>query len=203
MRVLVACEFSGRVRTAFMRAGHNAMSCDFLPTELDGPHYQGDVFDVIDDGWDLMVAHPPCTYLANSGVRWLGKDAERWALMREGATFFKKLLNARIPHIAIENPIMHGHASKIIGRRQDQIIQPWQFSHLETKATCLWLVGLPRLIPTSDLKDEMLALPIKERERVAYVAPGPDRWKIRSLTYQGIASAMGEQWTEDAIMSIR
>ena len=132
MKVLVACEFSGTVRDAFIRAGHDAMSCDLLPTESPGPHYQGDVFDVIGDGWDMMIAHPPCTYLANSGVRWLHTQAGRLEKMEQGAKFFRDLLNYPIGRIAVENPIIHKHAAEIIGRRQDQAIQPWQFGHGET-----------------------------------------------------------------------
>lgn len=135
MRVLVACEFSGAVRDAFIALGHVAMSCDLLPTEMSGPHYEGDVRDVLGDGWDLMVAHPPCTYLTNSGVRWLHTKPGRWEQMREGAEFFRELLNAPIPRVAVENPIMHGYAREIVGRRADQVIHPWQFGHLESKAT--------------------------------------------------------------------
>jgi hypothetical protein len=194
MRVLVACEYSGVVRDAFTRAGHDAMSCDLLPTESPGPHHQGDVFDVTGDGWDLMVAHPPCTYLANSGVRWLyfgGKgrvpDPDRWNEMRLAAKFFGKLLAVPIPRIAVENPVMHGHAKKIVGETQSQIIQPWQFGHGEIKATCLWLKGLPRLVSTRIVEGR--------RPVVHFASPGPDRWKLRSRTYQGIADAMAEQWS--------
>jgi len=194
MRVLVACEYSGRVRDAFIAAGHEALSVDLLPTDQPGPHYQGDIFDVIDDGWDLMVAHPPCTYLANSGAKHLylgmkkenGPNPERWKNMREGAAFFKSLLNAPIPRIAVENPIMLGHARKIIGAGPTQIIQPWQFGHGETKATGLWLKNLPPLVPT-DIVDG-------REQRVHMMPPGPLRWKLRSTTFQGIADAMGQQW---------
>ena len=133
MNVLVACEFSGIVRDAFIEAGHNAMSCDLLPTEQPGPHYTGDVREVIGPEWDLMIAHPPCTYLANSGVRWLHTRHGRMKHMRRGANFFRDLLEAPIQRVAVENPIIHKYAAKIIGRRQDQIIQPWQFGHGETK----------------------------------------------------------------------
>jgi hypothetical protein len=195
MRVLVACEFSGIVRDAFIAAGHDAMSCDLLPTERPGPHRQTDVRRLLDwtsgGGWgyDLMIAHPPCTYLANSGVRWLygGKgtvrDPERWALMEEAAAFFRLLLDAPIPRIAVENPIMHRHAGI---RPPDQIIQPWQFGHGETKATGLWLKNLPPLQPTTKLR---------EREARVYLAsPGPDRWKERSRTLPGMAEAYADQW---------
>ena len=195
MRVLVACECSGVVRDAFLALGHDAMSCDLLPTDSPGPHYQGDVFDIINDGWDLMIAHPPCTYLSNSGVMWLHRQEGRWDKMKEGAEFFKSLLLADIPRKAIENPIMHGYAKDIIGVEQTQVIQPWMFGHTEQKATCLWLEGLPPLIPTNNVKEEMMQLPIKERQRLHYLPPSADRWKLRSTTYRGIAEAMAQQWS--------
>ncbi len=199
MRVLVACEYSGRVRDAFIRKGHDAMSCDLLPTDSEGPHYQGDVFDVINDGWDLMVAHPPCTFLTNSGVCHLHKDPLRWPKLFEGAAFFKALLDAPIEKIAIENPIMHKYARQLVGGvKQTQVIQPWMFGHTEQKATCLWLKGLPMLTETNNVKKEMLKLPKNERERLHYLPPSADRWKIRSTTYQGIANAMSEQWGGEA-----
>ena len=195
MKVLIACEYSGRVRDAFIGLGHDAMSCDLLPTDKPGPHYQGDVFDIINDGWDLMIAHPPCTYLSNSGVCHLHKDASRWPKMFDGSAFFKKLLNAPIKKIAIENPIMHGYAKTLIGGiKQSQIVQPWMFGHTEQKAACLWLKGLPMLKEINNVKDEMLLLPKNERERLHYLPPSPDRWKIRSTTFQGIADAMASQW---------
>ena len=188
MRVLVACEYSGKVRDAFIAQGHDAVSCDILPTDSLGPHYQGDVFDIIDQDWDLMIAHPPCTYLTNSGVRWLHERPERWGQLKDGAEFFKGLLEANIPKIAVENPIMHKYAVEIIGRRQDQIIQPWQFGHGETKATGFWLKGLPKLQPT-DIVDG-------RQQRVHLLPPSKERWKLRSTTYQGIADAMALQWGE-------
>lgn len=194
MKVLVACEYSGAVRDAFIAAGHEAMSCDLLPTDSPGPHYQGDVFDIIGDGWDLMVAHPPCTYLTNAGVSWLYRKEGRWEQMREGAEFFRKLLEAPIPKIAVENPIMHKYAKEIIGSSQAQVIQPWMFGHLEQKGTGLWLKNLPLLQPTKDVKKEMMELPIAERQRIHYLPPSPDRWKLRSTTYKGIAEAMAAQW---------
>ena len=195
MRVLVACEYSGTVRDAFRARGHDAMSCDLLPTDVDGPHYQGDVFDIIDDGWDLMIAHPPCTYLTNSGVTWLHKDPSRWAKLDEGAAFFKALLNAPIERIAVENPIMHKYAKERIGGvKQSQVIQPWMFGHMEQKATCLWLRNLPPLAPTNNVRDAMMALPDNERQRLHYLPPSADRWKIRSATFKGIAEAMADQW---------
>ena len=194
MKVVIACEFSGTVRDAFIRRGHDAMSCDLLPTDVPGPHYQGDIFDVLKDGWDLMIAHPPCTYLTNSGVVWLHKDPARWALLDEGAAFFKLLLDAPIARKCIENPIQHKYAKERIGRKQSQVIQPWMFGHMEQKATCLWLEGLPLLQPTNNVKEQMLLLPKRERERLHYLPPSADRWKLRSTTYQGIADAMAEQW---------
>ena len=197
MKVLIACEYSGRVRDAFRKLGHDAMSCDLLESDshIPGCHYQGDVFDIINDGWDLMIAHPPCTYLSNSGVCHLHKDPSRWPKLFDGAAFFKKLLEANIPKIAIENPIMHGYAKTLIGGiKQTQIVQPWMFGHTEQKATCLWLKGLTPLTETNNVKAEMMLLPKNERERLHYLPPSPDRWKIRSTTYQGIADAMSDQW---------
>lgn len=188
MRVLVACEYSGRTREAFRRLGHDAWSCDLLPSEDDSEfHIQGDVLGVIENNqWDLMIAHPPCTYLCNSGVSWLYKIEERWEQMREGAEFFKALMDAPIERIAIENPIMHKYVVEIIGRRQDQLVQPWQFGHGETKATGFWLKNLPPLEPTNIVEGR--------EQRLHRLPPSPDRWKERSRTYQGIADAMAEQW---------
>lgn len=195
MRVLVACEYSGRVRDAFIRRGHDAMSCDILPTDSPGPHYQGDVQNILGDNWDLMVAHPPCTYMTNSGVTWLHKDPTRWAKLDDAAAFFKLLLDAPIEKIAVENPIMHKYAKERIGGvKQTQVIQPWMFGHTEQKATCLWLKNLPPLVPTNDVKAEMLQLPDNERQRLHYLPPSADRWKLRSTTYMGIAEAMADQW---------
>mgnify|MGYP005872559445 CR=1 FL=1 len=196
MRVLVACEYSGVVRDAFLRRGHDAISCDLLPTDMPGPHIQGDVLEILHDGWDMMIAHPPCTYLTNAGVCHLHKDPSRWAKMQEAAEFFKALLNAPIKRKAIENPIMHKYAVEIIGRRQDQVIQPWMFGHLEQKATCLWLESLPKLEETENVKDQMMQLPNSVRQRLHYLPPSKDRWKIRSTTYSGIADAMASQWTQ-------
>ena len=186
MNILVACEFSGIVRRAFTDAGHYALSCDLLDTELPGEHYKGNVLDILGWGWDLMIAHPPCTYLCNSGVSWLHKQPERWQKMADGATFFKALLNAPIPHIAIENPIMHKYAVEIIGMRQNQVVQPFQHGHGESKATCFWLKNLPELKPTD-------IVPGRE-QRLHRLPPSRDRWKLRSTTYPGIAKAMAEQW---------
>lgn len=188
MNVLIACEFSGIVRAEFDKLGHYAISCDLLPTEQPGRHYQGNVLEILDFGWDLMIAHPPCTYLTNSGVRWLHERPERWQPMIDGADFFKALLHAPIPHIAIENPVMHCYASSIIGKRQSQVIQPYMFGHGEQKATGLWLKNLPRLQATN-------IVPGRE-QRLHWLSPSPDRWKLRSMTYPGIAEAMAVQWSE-------
>ncbi|MGB1153429.1 MAG: hypothetical protein ACPG4F_04605 [Paracoccaceae bacterium] len=195
MKVLVACEYSGRVRDAFIAKGHDAISCDLLPTDVDGPHYQGDVFDLDLESFDLMIAHPPCTYLTNSGVVWLHRDQSRWAKLDDGAAFFKSLLNAPVGKIAIENPIMHKYAiERIGGIKQTQVIQPYMFGHMEQKATCLWLKNLPPLVETQNVKLEMQNLPKNQRQKLHYLPPSKDRWKLRSTTYQGIANAMAEQW---------
>ena len=195
MRVLVACEYSGKVRRAFRKRGHDAWSCDLLPAD-DGSeyHYQGDVMDIINDGWDLLIGHPPCTYLCNSGVSWLHKQEGRWDRMRDGAEFFKLLWESNIPRIALENPIMHKYAKEIIGTNQTQLVQPWMFGHAESKATCLWLKGLNPLIETNNVKEKWKMLPKKEAQRLHMLPPSKDRWKLRSETYQGIADAMAEQW---------
>ena len=195
MKILVACEYSGRVRDAFINCGHEAMSCDILPTDVSGPHYQGDVRDILGDGWDLMVAHPPCTYMTNAGVTWLHKDPTRWAKLDDAAAFFKMLLDAPIEKIAVENPIMHKYAKERIGGiKQTQVVQPWMFGHKEQKATCLWLKNLPPLVPTDNVKEAMMALPDNERQRLHYLPPSADRWKKRSETFLGIAQAMATQW---------
>ena len=196
MRVLVACEYSATVRDAFRAKGHDAWSCDLLPTDGDPQwHYEGDVLEVIGKGWDLMIAHPPCTYMTNSGVAWLHKDASRWEKLDEAAQFFRALLEAPVPRIAIENPIMHKYAKERIGGlKQTQVIQPWMFGHMEQKATCLWLKDLPPLVPTNNVKAEMDALPNNQRQRLHYLPPSADRWKLRSTTFKGIAEAMADQW---------
>jgi site-specific DNA-cytosine methylase len=183
MRILIACEYSGAVRDAFRARGHDAMSCDLLATEVDGPHYQGDVFDVLGDGWDLMVAHPPCTDLAVSGARHFpAKIADG----RQSAAldFVRRLLDAPIERIALENPISV-ISSKI--RKPDQIIQPWMFGHGEVKATCLWLKNLPLLTPTNIVDGR--------EARVHRMPPGPNRWKERSRTLPGVAAAIADQWS--------
>ncbi len=197
MKVLIACEFSGVVRDAFISRGHDAWSCDFLPTDKPGPHITGDVLEVIGGGWDLMVAHPPCTYLCNSGVCHLHKSVNRWFELFKGAELFKSLLESSIPKIAIENPIMHGYAKQLIGEKQTQVIQPWMFGHAEQKATCLWLKGLPKLKHSKNVKEDLLKLDNKQRQRLHHLPPSKDRWKIRSTTFQGIANAMAEQWGID------
>ena len=194
MKVLVACEESQVVCKAFRAKGHEAYSCDIIDCSGGHPewHIKGDVLDILNNRWDLMIAHPPCTYLCNSGVRWLYRkdktiDCLRWERMVFAAQFFNKLLRAEVPKIAIENPIMHKHG-KYYGaiHKQDQIIQPWQFGHGETKATCLWLKGLPKLKPTNI---------VEGREgRIHKMSPGPERSKLRSKTFQGIADAMSSQW---------
>lgn len=190
MKVLVACEYSGRVRDAFIGEGHDAMSCDLLPTERPGPHYQGDVRDVLDYPWDLMIAHPPCTDLTVSGARWHASKRQQ-GLQQASASFVFMLAKADIPLIAIENPV--GILSSL-WRKPDQIIQPWQFGHGETKATCLWLKNLPTLRPTEivDGRDN----------RIHRLPPSADRWKLRSETYAGIAQAMAQQWGDAPAMAV-
>lgn len=192
MKVLVNCEFSGIVRDAFAAKGHEAWSCDLLPTERPGNHIEGDAIDALTFlSWDLMIAHPPCTFLTNSGVRWLykdgnrqnGVDEERWEEMEKAREFFLTLYNAPIPRVCVENPLPHPHARL---QRFTQTIQPWQFGHGEVKATCLWLRGLRPLRSTNRVAGRT--------PRVHFASPGPDRWKERSRTLSGIADAMAEQW---------
>lgn len=182
MRVLVACEYSGTVRDAFRAAGHDAMSCDLLPTDQPGPHYQGDVADILKDGWDLMIAHPPCTHLAVSGARYFAQKRAD-GRQRQAIDFFLMLAQADIPRIAVENPIC---IMSSVWRKPDQIIQPWQFGHGETKATCLWLKNLPELMPTDIVEGR--------EQRIWKMSPSPNRWKERSKTFSGIAEAMAKQW---------
>lgn len=195
MRVLIGCESSGTVRDAFIRAGHDAVSCDLLPSDAPGPHLQCDVRDVLGDGWDCAIFHPPCTHLAVSGAaHFPAKIAD--GRQQAALDFVRLLLSAKIPKIALENPV--SVISSAI-RKPDQIIHPWQFGHRECKATCLWLIGLPLLVPTSDLRAETFALPDRERQRLHYLPPSPDRWKLRSKTYDGIAAAMAAQWGGEAL----
>ena len=203
MKILVACEREGKVRDALIAKGHNAWSCDLHPTARPGPHIQDNVLNHLDDGWDGLIAFPVCRYLCNSGVKHLylgmkkvnGRDPVRWEKMRRGARFFKVFLDADIPMRAVENPVMHGHAKSLDIGQQTQLIQPWQHGHREMKATCLWLVGLPKLEPTN-----IVGPPPKdpeERKKWAVIhrmAPGPERERLRSETYQGIADAFADQW---------
>lgn len=195
MRVLIACEYSGAVRDAFIAAGHDAMSCDLLPSEAPGPHYQGDVRDVLGDRWDLMVAHPPCTYLSVSGMHWTRRGLRDPQLTEDALDFVRLLMEAPIPRIALENPV------SIIStrmRKPDQILQPWQYGHDASKTTCLWLKNLPALQPTQIIKPRI----VNGRRRWANqtdsgqnrLSPSADRWKRRSATYAGIAAAMAAQW---------
>lgn len=182
MRVLVACEFSGLVRDAFIARGHDAMSCDLLPTERPGPHYQGDVRDVLHACWDLMVAHPPCTDLAASGAKHF--EAKRLdGRQARSVAFFMELARAPIPRIVLENPVC---IMSRLYRKPDQIIQPWWFGHGETKATCLWLKNVPLLQPTAVVEGR--------DDRIHRLPPSPERWKLRSETYPGVAKAMADQW---------
>lgn len=181
MRILIACEFSGRVRDAFIRLGYDAISCDIIKTQTPGPHFQGDVLEIINDGFDIMIAHPPCTHLAVSGARWFKNKMEEQCYALE---FVRKLMQAPINKICIENPV------SVIStqiRKPNQVIQPWQFGHGETKATCLWLKNLPKLRPTNIVAGR--------ENNIHKMPPGNDRWKKRSLTYQGIADAMACQWS--------
>lgn len=193
MKVLVACEYSGRVREAFRAKGHDAWSCDLLPSDDNSEfHIQGDVIPLLNQGWDLLIAHPPCTYLCNSGVSWLHRTEGRWEKMVEGAEFFKLLWQADIPKICVENPIMHKYAKEIIGASQTQSVQPWQFGDDASKRTCLWLKGLPELQPTDVIIKDRYANQTPSGR--CKLPPSKDRWKLRSVTYQGIANAMAEQW---------
>jgi hypothetical protein len=201
MKVLIACEESQAVCIAFRNKGHEAYSCDIQPCSGGYPewHIQGDVLEQLDKGWDLMIGHPTCTYLTNSGVCWLynkdgSRNIERWDNLKEGARFFSLLLNAPIPLIAIENPIPHKYAVDLIGSKYSQLIQPYQFGHPESKATCFWLKGLPKLVETNNVKHIWKNLPKNEAQRLHYLPPGPERAKLRSKTYEGIAAAMSEQW---------
>jgi hypothetical protein len=191
MRVLIACEYSGTVRDAFLAQGHEALSCDLLPSDKPGPHYQGDVRNLLDQEWDLMIAHPPCTDLAVSGARYFAQKRLDGRQQRS-IDFFMLLANADIPRIAIENSVC---IMSSVWRKPDQIVQPWQFGHAESKATCLWLKNLPKLESTS-----VLPVPASGHWQNQTpsgqnkLGPSADRWKLRSTTYQGIAEAMARQW---------
>lgn len=208
--VIVACEYSGTVRSAFEERGWNAISVDLLPTEVAGDHIQEDIFKVLNNlrdyhirKVDLLIAHPTCTFLANSGAKHLylgmkkenGRNEARWAAMRQGADFFYKLWTyPNATHVAVENPIMLGCAKEIIGANPSQVVQPWMFGHTEIKATCLWLRNLPKLVPTNNVREETMSMSYADRARVHWMAPGPDRWKERSRTLAGLACAMATQW---------
>jgi hypothetical protein len=201
LRVLVGCEYSGRVRDAFRRRGHYAMSCDVRETEAEGPHYLGDVRDVLNDGWDVGIFHPPCTRLTNAGVRWLhvpppGKTkGQMWAELEEATAFYLALRNAPIPRKGLENPVMHCHARERLGNAKRQVVQPWWFGEPAFKATGFELIGLPPLVATNKLETPKTGT--DEHKRWSWIhrmPPGPNREKARSLTFLGIADAMADQW---------
>ena len=192
MKVLVACEYSGTVRDAFLKHGHEVISCDLLPTDEPGPHYTGDMFNLIDYPFDLLIAHPPCTDLAVSGAAWFaGKKLT--GQQQASVSFFMRIVrrSEHIPMVAIENPVC---IMSSLWRKPDQIIQPWMFGHPESKATCLWLKGLPQLVPTNNVHDHFKTLPKNQQQRLHYLPPSEDRWKERSKTFQGVADAMAAQW---------
>ena len=184
MKVLIACEYSGRVRDAFIAQGHAAISCDLLPTDNPGPHHQGDVTDILNNGFDLMIAHPPCTHLAVSGSRHFHRKQKE---QKEALDFVRLLMDAPIDRWCIENPV--SVISSAI-RPPDQIIQPWEHGHGEVKSTCFWLKNLPKLKPSNCVEGR--------EPKVHMMPPGPDRWKLRSTTYEGVALAMGQQWGNEA-----
>lgn len=204
MRVLVACEESQVVTEAFIKLGHDAMSCDIeYPGRKGLPHYQGDVRDLLSEAWDMVIAHPVCKFLTNSGVCHLyinrrkenGMYTPRWEQMKAGAEFFKLFTNlTHVEKVVIENPIMHQYARELIGVDYTQIIHPWQFGHPEQKATCLWLKGVEPLKETNNVYEEMMKLPDNERQRLHYLPPSADRERLRSETFQGIADAFASQW---------
>lgn len=195
MKILIACEYSGIVRDAFLRRGHQAMSCDILRSETPGPHHQGDVLDILEDGWDMMIAHPPCTYLCSSGLHWNKRRPERVQMTEDALRFVQVLLDAPIPKIALENPI--GAISTRI-RKPDQTIQPYHYGHDASKATCLWLKGLPLLKPTKMIEPRIINGRPRWNNQTDSgqnnLPPSKDRWKIRSATFPGIADAMAKQW---------
>jgi len=194
MKILIACEESQVVCRAFRNRGHEAYSCDIQDCSGGKPewHIKDDAIKVVyGEHWDMMIAHPPCTYIANSGVSWLHKQPGRWEKLKEASEFFNKLLNAPIEKICIENPIPHKHAKL---KKYSQTIQPYKFGHAESKRTCLWLKNLPILAETNNVYDEFKTLPKNQAQRLHYLPPGPERAKLRSKTYQGIADAMANQW---------
>jgi len=197
MKVLIACEYSGIVRDAFAAKGHDAWSCDILPTESPGNHFQGDVLEHLDKGWDLMIAHPPCTHLAVSGARWFTEGKKSWSLQEDALDFVRKLLDAPIDKIALENPVSV-ISTKI--KKPNQIIQPFEYGHDVTKRTCLWLKNLPNLKPTKIVKPDIVLVNGKKMSRMHYESfklPSKERSKVRSKFYTGIAEAMADQWGTD------
>ena len=195
MKVLIACEYSGRVRDAFLANGHDAMSCDLLPTEVPGPHYQGDVYDMLNEQWDLIIAHPPCTALTVAGNSTYGEGQPKYAERLEAVKWTVALWEACkkvSPHVCFENPV--GVLRRLGGMIKPQFVQPYMFGHMEQKKTGLFLHGLPDLKETKNVFDEMMRLPKNVRARLHYLPPGPDRWKERSRTFQGISDAMADQW---------
>lgn len=195
MKVLVACEYSGRVRDAFLALGHDAISCDLLPTDVEGPHYQGDVFDMLNQRWDLIIAHPPCTALAVSGNAWYGEGMPKHDQRIESAAWTESLWLKCVEmadRVCFENPV--GVLTRLTSMPKPSYVQPWQFGHMEQKKTGLFLHNLPALVPTDNVYDAMMELPERERQRMHYLPPSADRWKIRSTTYQGIADAFAAQW---------
>jgi|TARA_R110000823_G_C15663443_1_gene472348 hypothetical protein len=194
MKVLIACEYSGKVRDAFAKKGHDALSCDLLASDQpNGNHHQGDIREVLYRDWDLIIAHPPCTYFANSGVSWLHRDKTRWRKLDESAEFFNLFLKHPCRKVAIENPVPHKYALERIGNiKYTQTIQPWQFGDDASKRTCLWLKNLPKLVPTNIIKKERYSNQTPSGQN--NIGPSENRWKQRSVTYQGIADAMAQQW---------
>ena len=192
MRVLIACEFSGVVRDAFLRRGFDAVSCDLLPTERPGPHIQGDVAPLLEEAWDLIVAHPPCTYLCNSGVRWLHENnpPDRWQLLADASEFFLSFWYADCGRVAIENPTMHMYAKDLVGIRPQFCVHPYHFGHPESKRTCFWTRGLPPLMATNVVANPKVA----NKVWMMNLPPGEERWRRRSETFEGIAEAMADQW---------
>ena len=203
MRVLVACEYSGTVRDAFLKAGHDAMSCDLLPSDLPGPHYQGDVRDILHNGWDLMIAHPPCTYLSVSGMHWTARGLRDPKLTEDALDFVQLLLEAPIGRICLENPVSV-ISSRL--RKPDQVVSPWQFGHDASKKTCLWLIGLPPLEPTQIIEPRLVDGKKRWSNQTDSgqnkLGPSDDRWKVRSTTYKGIAEAMATQWGSQSAWSV-
>jgi hypothetical protein len=195
MKVLIGCEYSGVVRDAFLAKGHQCLSCDLLPTDVPGPHFQGDVFDMLNQPWDLIIMHPPCTALAVSGNAWYGEGMPKHDQRIEAAWWTQDLWNACIAvcdRVCFENPV--GVLPRLTSMPKAKYVQPWQHGHMEQKKTGLYLHGLAPIEETENVYEEMMLLPIKQRQRMHYLPPSEDRWKIRSTTYQGIANAMADQW---------